>query len=72
MDRLRIALSMVRKRRFQYHEMEDAVVFSYNRKSYKIGIVLRTNLEGSGYVYITNTRTVAGKKRYFITIPIFE
>lgn len=70
MDLLRIALTMVRKQRFQYQELQDAIVFSYSRKSYKINIVLRTNLEGNGYAYITDTRQVNGKKRHFIMIPI--
>ena len=54
MERLRIALTMVRSPRFEYHELEDAVMFSYRRKSYKIHIVLTTNLDGNGYTYIIN------------------
>ena len=68
MDRLRIALNMVRKNRFFYEETPEGVVFSYCRKSYKIDIVLRINLDGNRYHYTLNK---AGKRTY-VFIPFKE
>ena len=51
MERLRIALTMVRNKRFMYEETQEGVSFSYRRKSYKIDAVLRTNLDGNNYYY---------------------
>ena len=66
MEFLRVALTMVRNPRFEYRELEDAVTFSYRRKSYKIRIVLITNLQGNGYTYVITKRD----GRYVVFIPL--
>ena len=60
-----MALNMVRNKRFHYEETDEGVAFSYCRKSYKIDIVLRTNLEGNNYYYEINK----GHGRTYVVVP---